>query len=217
MKLKILSIFSTICMLFFACGGGNTGSGSSGEAATNEKLGKLPGIAKQYKDDIAKKKQELEECTDQEEAFKLHKEGKLLEKEADKVIEEYVKNNPITNLPFEQNAEYKFTINEVRVEGASDSRINFKAKVTINEDIRLHFGNPPGFAKNFFAYMQAVDKNGKPLTRKKGVMMNSGRSPFKTGMEVEMYGSLDGPADLVDFDKLVFISEEEYKKNKYNK
>jgi len=46
-------------------------------------------------------------------------------------------------------------------------------------------------------------------------MMNYNvRGPFKANMEIEMAGSLDGPADMVNFEKLVFVSTEEYGKNK---
>lgn len=204
MKNNILILLAFVISAFFLanCGGGTS---------ANEYLGELPGIAKEYTEKIAKMKNELKECTELEEAFKLKKETKLLGEEADKTIEEYLTSNPITNLPFEQKADYQFSIKKVAVENASDSRIKFIAKVTITEDIRNNFGNPPGFANTFFAYIQAVDKEGNSLTRRKGVMAPWGRGPFKAGMEVDIHGSLDGPADLVNFEKLVFISQEEYK------
>jgi len=207
--MKISVSYVIIFLLIVCCGGASNGSQESGQTSTKQKLGKLPSIAKQYKEDIAAKNKQLEETTDREEFSKLYQEVKLLGKEADKIIEDYVKNNPITNLPFEQKADYQFTINNVDVENASDSRINFKAKVIITEDIRNNFGNPPGFANTFFAYVIAVDKEGNSLTRKHGVFGPYGRGPFKADMEVEIHGSLDGPADLENFDKLVFISKED--------
>jgi hypothetical protein len=203
-NILILLGFVTIVFLHASCGRGTNAS----DTYYNKYLGKLPGIAKKYTEKIDKKKKDLKECTDFEESFKLSKELELLDDEVDKAIDEYLASNPITNVPFEQKADYQFKIKEVWIESASDYRINFKAKVTITEDIKNDWGYPPGFAKNFFAYIIAVDKEGKSLTRKHGVMMNYTRNPFKAGMEVEMYGSLDGTADLINFEKLVFVSKE---------
>ncbi|NOX90640.1 MAG: hypothetical protein GXO77_16680 [Calditrichaeota bacterium] len=206
MKSNILIISAFVIIAFFLanCGGGET--------SNNGYLGKLPDIAKNYGDKMAKVKKEIKECTDLGEVFKLTKEKKLLGEEADKAVEEYLASNPITDVPFEQKADYRFKIKKIAVDRASDSRINFRADVLITKDIRNSFGNPPGFSNSFFAYMKAVDKDGNSLTRKSGVMMNSGsRGPFKAGMEVKMSGSLDGPADLSDFEKLVFISKKEYR------
>lgn len=207
MKNKILILFAFVISAFFLanCGGGTS---------TNEYLGELPGIAKEYTEKIAKMEKDIKECTDLGEAFKLTKEKKLLGDEADKAVEEYLTSNPITDLPFEQKADYQFSIKEIAVESVSDSRINFKAKVTIKEDIRNNFGTPPGFANTFFAYIKAVDKEGNSLTRKFGVTGPWGRGPFKADMVVDIHGSLDGPADLANFDKLVFVSKEEYNKQK---
>ncbi len=207
MKLLQLLLSGLVVALFLSsCGGGSV--------STNQYLGKLPGIAKKYTEKIDTKKKEIEACTDMNKAFKLNKEVKALDKESDKAIEEYLKSNPPKALPFEQKADYPFTIKEIMVDTAyssSISRISFMAKVKIDQDILNNFGNPPGFARNFFAYFKAVDKEGKSLTRS-GVLMNRTHPPFKANMEVEMYGSLDGLANLTNFAKLVFISKVDYDK-----
>jgi len=188
--------------------------GCGGETSSNEYLGKLPGMAKEYSEEIDGLKKDLKESTDMAESFSLDKEIDLLEEESDRAIEEYLASNPITDIPFEQQGDYQFTVKELSIhpEYSSDaSRLQFIAKVTITEDIKKSFG----FARDFFAYIKAVDKEGKSLTRRYGVMMNyNNRGPFKADMEVEMYGSLDGPADMVTFEKLVFVSKEEYEKVK---
>lgn len=208
-NILILLGFVTIAFLHASCDGGTNAS----DTYYNKYLGKLPGIAKKYTEKIDKKKKDLKECTDFEESFKLSKELELLDDEVDKAIDEYLASNPITNVPFEQKADYQFKIKEVWIESASSYRINFKAKVTITEDIRNNWGNPPGFAKWFFAYVQAVDKEGNSLTKRPGVF-GSRRGPFKADMEVEMDGDLVRPADLINFKKLIFISREEYDKLK---
>jgi hypothetical protein len=151
---------------------------------------------------------------DLEKAFKLDKEAKILAKEADEKIAEYLAGNPITNVPFEQKTDDRFKIKKVRVGRASDSRIHFKANVLITKDILNNWGNPPGFSNHFFAYVKAVNKEGNSLTRRYGVLGSRGRGPFKADMKTELYGSLNGPADLVNFEKLVFISKEDYNKKR---
>ena len=202
-------LFSGIIIAFFLSGcGGSSSSGTS----SNQYLGKLPGIAKKYKEEIGNKKKELQASTDLEKAFKLSKEAKILAKEAGEKIAEYLAGHPILNIPFEQKPDDRFKIKKVRVERASKSRIHFIANVLITKDILNSWGNPPGFSNHFFAYVKAVNKEGNSLTRRYGVFGSRVRGPFKANMETELYGSLDGPADLVNFDKLVFISKEEYKK-----
>jgi len=198
-----------VVLFLWGCGGGST--------STNPYLGKLPGIAKKYKNDIGNKKKELAECTDMSKAFKLDKEIKLLKNESATSIREYLINNPIVNVPFEQKADYPFKIKKVWVESSSVSRINYRATVTITKDILNDYGNPPGYKNNFFAYAVALDKEGNALTKRRGVFMNASRKPFKANMEVEMYGSLDGPADLTSFEKLVFVSKKNANKKKSKK
>lgn len=201
MSFRLIITVVIATFLLSSCGGGGV--------STNEHLSSLPGMAKKYSEKIDNLEKEIKENTDQEKAFKLYKEKKLLKEEAEKAIEEYLTKNPITDVPFEQKADYQFKINKVRVERASLYRINYIANVTITSDIVNEYGNPK---IHFFAYVIAVDKEGKSLTRKPGVLGNDwgNRGPFKANMEVEMKGSLNGPMDMADFEKLVFISREDY-------
>lgn len=203
----ILSGF-VIALLLQSCGG---------QVSSNEYLGELPGIAQKYSQEIEDLKTELKASTDIQKSYSLDKEIDNLKDEAEKEIKDYLTNHPITNIPFEQKADYNFTIKEISAHPTyptSTSRFQLLAKVTINKDIVNDWGNPPSFARNFFAYAIAVDKDGKSLTKKPGVFMNATQSPFKAGMEAEIYGSLDGPADMVNFAKFVFISKDEYDKMK---
>jgi len=199
----------TVVLLLVGCGG------NSGGAASNKYLGDLPGIAKEYVEEIDGLKKDLDESTDRDESFSLNKEIKLLKNEGSKAVEEYLAKNSITNIPFEQQGEYQFTIKEVSVHPeypSSISMLQLLAKVTITEDLMNKDGD---FSRDIFAYIKAVDKEGNSLTSRYGVMMNyNNRGPFKANMEVEMYGSLDGPADMVNFEKLVFVSPDEYEQNK---
>jgi len=183
-------------LMFLNCGGGGD------SIVTNVHLGDLPGIAKNYADKLEAKEQELKVNTDLEKAFTLTKEGELIEEEAEKTIEEHLANNPIVNIPYVVESEYPFTINDISVTNSSDTRINFNVKAVMTEDV----------GKNLFVYIKATDKEGNQLTKKNGVMMEkAARRSLKANEEVDFVGSLDGPADLVNFDKLVFISKETYK------
>ena len=201
---------TTITVVFFltSCGGG---------VSSNKYLGELPGIAQKYSQKIDDLKAELKGSTDIQKSYSLDKEIDNLKDEAEKEIKDYLTNHPITNIPFEQKADYKFTVKEVSVHPTyptSTSRFQLLAKVKINENIVNDYGNPPGFARSFFAYAIAVDKDGNSLTKKPGVFMNATQGPFKADMDVDIYGSVDGPADMLNFEKFVFISRDEYDKMK---
>jgi len=185
-------------MLFTSCGG------DSNSVNTNEYLGDLPSIAKNYLDKIDAKEIEIKEITDKNKYTELSKEYKLLKKESDAKVEEYLSNNPITTLPFAVESDYPFTVNELSILKCSDTRIEFKAKVTMTKDV----------PKRMFVYIKAIDKEGNKLTKKNGVMgdISFSKKSFKATEEVELSGSLDGPADLINFDKLLLISKEEYNK-----
>ncbi len=200
---KALGLTTATCIAFFlfiSCGGG------SDSIVKNEHLGDLPGIAKNYLDKIDAKKKELKENTDRDKAFKLAKEVELLDDEAENMVKEYLTSNPITKVPFAMEFEYPFTINELSVLKSSDSRIEFKAKITMTKDV----------PKRLFAYIKAIDKEGNQLTKKNGVMgeITFKKRSFKANEEIELSGSVDGPADLVNFDKLLFVSKEVYEKRK---
>ncbi len=203
-KIQLIITGLLICLMMSSCGG-------VGGGGTNDVLGKLPGMAKSYKEKIESMETDLKASTDLKKAQKLAVEIKSLEKESDKTLEEYIANNTI-DIPFELESDPRYEIKVISIESVSDSRIGFIATVLLKEDIRNNFGNPPGFSNTFFAYMKAVDAEGTSLTRRKGVMAPYGRGPFKANDEIEVHGSLDGPADMVDFVKLVFISKEDYSK-----
>ncbi len=205
-KTGLATISLSIIFLLSNCGGGTS---------TNEYLGKLPGIAKKYTEKIDKTEKKLKECTDMAKAFKLDKEIKLLDDEADKAIEEYLANNPLNALPFEQKADYPFTIQEVSVNtkySSSISQLQLITKVKIDQDIKSKYG---GFERTIFAYVIAVDKEGNSLTERPGVFSSGfGKQEFKKGMEVELTGSIDDVQNLGKFEKFEFISREEYNKLK---
>jgi hypothetical protein len=204
---KVLNAFKLIMtgliltLLVSGCGGG---SGSS----SNEFLGKLPGIAKKYNDKIEKKEKDKKETTSMEKAFKLKKQIDELEDDAEKAIEDYLADNPITNVPFDQeSAGYQFTIKDISVDRSSESRITFKANIVVDEDIKNEYGS---VKRDCFTYLIAVGKDGNSLIKRPGVMMSRNNDGFLKGTEAEMKGSIDGPADLADFVKLKFLSREEY-------
>ena len=199
-KIGLTTIGLSIIFLLANCGGGTS---------TNEYLGKLPGIARKYSEKIDKKEKEIKSCTDMAKAFKLDKEKNELEDEADKAVKECLTNNPLTALPYEQKADYPFTIQDVSVNTKNSSsifRLQLIMKVKIDEDIKH---------TTLFAYINAVDKEGNPLLKKPGVFSSGFRNQdFTKGQEVEFTGSIDGVKDLEKFEKFIFISREEYNKLK---
>jgi len=195
-----LAIFTSI-FLFISCGGG------SDSIITNEYLGDLPSIANNYLTKIDAKKEEVKQSTDMDKAFKLDKELDLLKDEAENSVKDYIANNPITNLPFEQKADDPFTITDVSVHpkyNSSPSRLHLLVKITMSKD----------FSNSMFLYIKAIDKEGTQLTKKNGVVATAlfGKKSYKANQEVELNGSIDKTADLINFEKFVFISKEEYNK-----
>ena len=161
MKRIVLAIIClSVVILLENCGG------ESGVTTSNKYLGKLPGIAKKYTEKIDKIEEDIKECTDMTKAVKLDKERDLLDDEADKAVKEYLANNPLNALPFEQKADYPFTIKEVSVNlkySSSISRLQLITKVKIDEDIKH---------TTLFAYIIAVDKEGNSLTNRPGVFVS---------------------------------------------
>ena len=199
-RIGLTAIGLSIIFLLANCGGGTS---------TNEYLGKLPGIAEKYSEKIDSKEKEIKACTDMAKAFKLDAEKNELEDEADNAIKECLTNNPLNALPYEQKADYPFTIQEVFVNAknsSSISRLQLTMKVEIDEDIKN---------KTLFAYINAVDKEGNSLIKRPGVFSSGFRNQdFTKGQEAELTGSIDGVKDLEKFEKFIFISREEYNKLK---
>jgi hypothetical protein len=194
-----------IGILITSCGGGSL--------AENKYLGKLPAIAKKYQTEISELKEKAKQATDMDDAFKYNKEYKLKKEEADKAFDDYMATAEFANqIIFDNNPDYKFEVVEIIIDGASRTRVNLKAKVKINEDIKNEYG---GNKKYFFAYFKALDKEGNMIGRP-SVMSSSlgGGGPYVAGMETELSGSLEGLSELIGFEKIVFISKEEYKNKK---
>jgi len=204
---RVFSLTMTICLvslLFISCGEG------SESLSTNDYLGDLPSIAKNYITKIDAKEEAIKQNTSMDEAFKLDKELNLLEDEAENSVKDYIANNPITNLPFEQNVEDSFTITDVSVSQKYNSTPNILGlivKVTMTKDVSK---------KSMFIYVKAIDKEGNKLNKRIGVLATTmfGKKSFKVNQEVELIGGIEKTADLVNFEKFVFISREEYDKSK---
>ncbi len=142
-----------VILLFISCGGGGN------SIITNEYLGDLPSISKNYLDKIDAKKEAIKQNTDRDKAFKLDKELDLLKDKADKSVVDYIANNPIASLPFEQKGDDPFTITDVLVHpkyDTSPSRLQLLVKITMSKD----------FSNSMFLYIKAIDKEGTQLTKK---------------------------------------------------
>ena len=201
----IYVLFLGFFLFIYSCGGGGF--------SENEYLGKLPAIAAKYQVEIDELKAKAKASTDMEDAFKYNKEYKLKKEEAGKAIDEYLVSANFTNaIKFDNNPDYKFEVVEIRIEGASRIRVNLKAKVKISEDLKNEYG---GNKKYFFAYIKAVDKEGNTLGKPTAMSSSlSGGGPYIAGAETEISGSIGNLSEFVEFEKIVFISKDEYSKTK---
>jgi len=180
----------------------------------NEFLGKLPSIEKKYALQIDEKEKKIEECTDMKKAYKLAKEKKLLEKEKDETIAEYVAAHPLTkDLPFQPLPDTKYTIKQVVINKALSGNLNIKFLITINEEIKSKYGS---IEKTLFIYYKALDSNGNYISKSTTVATNFKNIKLIANTEYEAFGSWQNKAtrNMEDFAKIVEITREEWEQNK---
>jgi len=205
MKSKLNPLLAIALILFLSsCG--------SKQIKENKYLGKLPSMAAGFNKNIDALEKQLKESNDLEEAFRFDKEYKKLKEKAKKEIKLYVNSYKFPNIPFADLASNPFTTIELNVNNAGRSRVNLRGKVKIKEDLKNKYG---GFEKSFFAYIKAVDANGNLIGKPTVMASDMGnRGPFKAGSEVEIFGSIGPLSQLENFEKIVFITKEEYQQNK---
>ncbi len=193
-----------LILLFISCGGTQN--------KNNKYFGELPSLSSKFEKQLNQLKKEIKETTDLEEAFKLDKEFKKLKETAKIEIEIYTNSFLFPEIPFENLESDPFSVFELHVNGTNKNRVNLKGRVKIEEDLKNQYG---GYQKSFFAYIKAVDQKGN-LIGNPTVMASdmSNRGPFKAGAEVDVFGSIGPLCEFEDFDKIIFITKEEYQQNK---
>ena len=201
----IFALFIGLSLFVYSCGGSSF--------SENQYLGKLPAIAAKYQVELDGLKEKAKQATDMNKAYEYEKKHKLMKEEADKAIDEFMITAEFMNaILFENNPDYKFEVMEITIDGASRKRVNLKAKVKIKEDLKNKYG---GNEKYFFAYIKAVDKDGNTLGKPTAMSSSlSGGGPYLAEAEAEISGSIGSLSEFIGFEKIVFISKEEYKSTK---
>ncbi len=199
---SILLLFIGIGIILSSCGDGAS-------MKDNAYLGQLPSISKKYQDKEEKYEEKAKNATDMDDAYKYGKEAELADDEGDKAIKDYLATKTFdTPLLFDGNSEYKFEILDLNVEGASKKRINLIATVKIKEDLKNKYG---GFEKTIFAYIKAVDKEGNILGKPTAMASLLGnKDPFMAEAEAILKGSIGNLREFEEFDKIIFLTKEEY-------
>jgi len=198
----VLIVCSVSMVLFTACG--------SGSGTSNEYLGDIPSLEKDYYNQMQEKEQELKECTDMEKAFELAKEKDLLKEEWDTKIKESFTNKPLTKAPpFEGLDTKDFTINEIKVESATRGHMGLKFYITINTDMKNEYGN---LKKDVIIYFKALDKDGKEIEESATVAVVFNREEMKAGKTIEASATWQSKAiqNMENFAKIQIITKEEY-------
>ncbi|NOR87540.1 MAG: hypothetical protein GQ527_08030 [Bacteroidales bacterium] len=201
----LLAVFLGLSLMLSSCGGSSD--------SENEYLGKLPALSDKYQGEMEEFKEKVKQATDMDDAYKYEKKYKLAKEESDQVISEYLTTHKLeTPIPFEMEVDSKYEVLDLQVKGASRTRVDLISNVRIKEDLKNKYG---GFEKYFFAYIKAVDKDGNMLG-KPTVMSSSmsNREPYTAGLEVPISGSIGNLRYFGEFDKIIFITKEEYEKNK---
>ncbi|NOQ74251.1 MAG: hypothetical protein GQ574_19740 [Crocinitomix sp.] len=206
-KLKFISGLSIFTVIFLmGCSGGSS-------TTDNEFLGEFPSIENNYANQLDEKEQEIDECTDFAEAFKLEKEKKLLKEEKKQAVEEYLAANPLNKeLPFQALADTKYTINKVEVDKASEGNLNIKFLITINEDMMGEYGS---VEQSLYIYYKALDSKGEYIAKSRTVAVNFKRVKLVSGTEYEVVGTWQNNSirNMEDFAEIVEVTKEEYDKN----
>jgi len=195
-----------VAVVLSSCGGASM--------TDNTYLGQLPSISKKYQDLEDEYKEKGKKATDMDDAFKYDKEYKLAKDEGEKAVKEYLATYQFdTPIVFDANPDYQFEISDLKVDGASYTRVNLVLKATMKEDVKNKYG---GFQKYIFAYIKALDSEGK-IIGNPTVMASpmGGKLPkFEKGVEINIKGGIGNLRDFENFDRIVFISKEEYNKIK---
>lgn len=209
---KFVTIISSLSLIILlqSCGG---------EVSSNQYLGKLPGIAKKYSQEIESTKKELKESKDINEAFGLQKELNNLKDESENAVKEYIANNNLETIPFEMKTDHPFTIKEIKIDPKNHrissldlvATVKFNKNLTANE-IKEIYG---GFGSTINAYAQVIDAKGTPLHNtvfQIKIPYSQEEYRAKEGVEYQMKGTIFKLAELENFSKIHFISREAYSK-----
>jgi hypothetical protein len=196
---------SCLCVVFLltSCGGGLVTS-------KNEFLGEIPSIQKYYSAKTDAMKQELKQCTDQDDAFKLDKKLDLLKEEWKTKLEESLKANPLTQpFPFEPLKDQPFTITKISYANVNDMGFGFILSVKADQDIKFNY-------QDFWICSVALDKDGKEIEGSKSISIlnHPGENEVKAGTETEVHGAWKTSvvSKMENFAKIRFITKDEFDK-----
>ena len=185
----------------------------SSDIPNNDFLGQLPALSDMYQSKIEKIEERAKQATNINDAYKFEKIYKLTKEEADVAMSEYVIENLLNApIPFDMDDNDIYEIIEVVITEAHRSQLNIKGDALIKKDIKNKYG---GFKKYFFAYIKAIDIEGKMIGEPSvmSVSMRKG-DPFIAGIRISLTGSIGNLRDFGSFEKILFISKEEYDKIK---
>lgn len=198
----VMTLLLAASVLFIAaCGGGSV--------ASNEYLGKAPGLAAKYEQDIEALEEKADKATSMEKAFKYAKEAENLEDEADEEFEELNNNSTWEPLPFDVSENLQYEVKEIRVKGVNGGRLQLEMDVMFAETPKNKYGGGLG---DFFGYLQPFDADGKTIEGHAVLMYDV---PYGEAVEGEKLYTLTGTysrlSNLLDFAKFKVVTREEYK------
>ncbi len=210
-KMKGNKIFFT-WLIIFSLGLVMNNCGSS-SVPNNDFLGQLPALSDMYQSKIEEFKKKAKQATNINDAYKYEKKYKLTKEESDVAMSEYVNENLLNApIPFDMDNNDIYEIIEVVITDAHRNRINIKGDVLIKKDLKNKYG---GFKKFFFAYIKAIDINGEIIGEPSVMSANmKNGDPFIAGIRVSLNGSIGNLRHFGSFEKIKFITKEEYDKLK---
>jgi hypothetical protein len=210
-----LVLLVVVSLVIVSCGGSGTKTEATEEKtaeetkeavvpAANQLFGELPAMVSDYKNKIADLESEMKNNKDMDKAVKLNKELKDTKDEADKSVENYIKNlsKPITVPVIQEGNKELYKISEMVVEKGYFKNITFKANVEI---IKLPL---PGGTIYVQFYAGEEPTSNWLMFRALGL-----KGGFTAG-QVYQFGTGTNPEKLIGVTKIVAKTQADYEASK---
>ena len=216
MKKALKSILGGILIsLFFSqCGG----TGSS--RIINEYLGAVPSIEIEYAIKWQELTNERRAAGTLEQSERLRLQLEELRTQWTESIENHLRENPLIKpLPFTPLDNTPYTINEIKVAGATMGRIELVLDVTLTDDILeenpFAWGGGPTHrpVTNMRIYFKALDSGGNDIPHSLISATHTGREPLTKGTnwKINAIWGREAIINLEDFASITEVTEKEYK------
>ncbi len=202
-----LAIVIIVAFILSSCGGNSY--------PENEHLGKLPGIAQKTMNKLKGLQGDMKDAQknmDVKAYKKAEEKAKEIKEKAEAEMTAVFEAKGGLEIPFEQQADKDlFMVKSVKATGAHFGKREARL------DLELTFEPVVDIPRTAFTYLRFVDKKGAEIKGWAVLMLMSSRNkPITAGETYIMKGSYLGISNLMDVDKVLIKSREEWESKKRN-